>query len=529
MDELTKIALVGTSKYAGPITAAENPAAALVAGSASEDREGSLLLRCGARSIYDLAGQRAVAGIEPVAPAPPETVKTASRKLAALLHTAIASGRTDLLIDFLRQMRARTVVLPPEVLPLLLESKDNDLRKSVLPILGERGAWLSRQNPDWSYFHAAAANQTLAGLPEIKRTWDEGTIDHRCAAIATLRGLDPVTARDWVAQVFATEKANQRVRLVESLATGLSDGDEAFLEGCLDDRSSAVGQAAARLLARLPRSALAGRMRGRAAAMLGMEKKGMIIKKLKLVCTPPREIDRDWERDDIPKRAPSGVGERAFWTETVLAAVAPSHWQGQFGLEPPALIAAVVDDSFAGSVLAGWTKAAVEFAASDTASTEWLAPLWRHWAGAVSVLQGGDRVSALRRMQALLPLMPPDRAEAGIVNLFDKAPGWEEVEVFNFLSALSGPWSARFTAAFLATVRRRVQGEASETAYQWAATMARTACAIPADVFPLALAPWEFASAAEPTTWFAGAIPKEIDKFVVTIETRQRFMAELNA
>jgi len=529
MDELTKIALVGTSKYAGPMPDGEHPAATLVAGLAGEDRERSLLLRCGAQSVYHLAGRRAVAGIDQTAPALPETGKTASRELAALLHTAIASSRTDLLIDFLRQMQARPVVLPPEVLPLLLESKDKDVRKNLLPVLGERGAWLSRQNPDWSSFHTDAAQGTQVDLPELRRTWDDGTIDQRCQALAILRGMDPPTARDWVVEVFAHEKANHRVRLVESLQTGLCDGDEAFLDACLNDRSSAVGQAAARLLYRLPRSALAGRMRGRATAMLALEKKGLVFKNVKLVCTPPQAIERDWERDGVPKQAPLGLGERAFWTETVLSAVAPSHWRVQFGLDPAALIAAVADDAFAGSVLAGWTQAAIWFAASDTASAEWLAPLWRHWAGAVRVLQGGDRVSALRRMQALLPLMPPDLAEAGIASLFEPGPGWEDVEVLNFLSALPRPWSSQFSAAFLATVRRRVRSGATEPAYRWAVALARTACVIPTDAFSLALAPWEVAVPGESTTWFAAAIPKEIDKFTTTIETRQSFMTELNA
>jgi len=213
----------------------------------------------------------------------------------------------------------------------------------------------------------------------------------------------------------------------------------------------------------------------------------------------------------------------------VLAAVAPSHWRGQFGLEPPALIAAVADDAFAGSILAGWTQAAIWFAANDRASAEWLVPLWRHWAGAVRVLQGGDRVSALGRMQALLPLMPPDLAEAVIVILFEPAPGWEDVEVLNFLPALPRPWSSQFSAAFLAIVRRRVQSVASEAVYRWAVALAKTACAVPADAFSLALAPGDVAVPAEPTTWFAAAIPKEVDKFIAAIETRQRFMTELNA
>ncbi len=292
-------------------------------------------------------------------------------------------------------MHERLVVLPPEVLPLLLQSKEADVRRCLIPVLGERGKWLCRQNPDWSFFHDNAERQTLVDLDAMKQTWDEGTIDQRCQALVILRRSDPLAARDWVAQIFTKEKSNHRVKLLEAFETGLCDDDEAFLESCLNDRSSAVGAAAARLLCRLPRSALAGRMRDRAAAILAVETKGLILEKTKLVCTPPQEIDRDWERDGIAKRSPSGVGERAFWTERVLAAVPPSFWPGHFGLEPAALITAVADDPFAASVVAGWAEAAVLFAASDRASAEWLVPLWRHWVAAVSILQAADRVSAL--------------------------------------------------------------------------------------------------------------------------------------
>jgi hypothetical protein len=325
MDELTKIALIGTSKYAGPMSTGEHPAAALVAGLAGDDRE-------------------------------------------------------------------------------------------------QRGVWLSRQNPDWSYFHTAAADGTTADEPELRRAWDEGTIDERCQVLANLRRLDPLASREWVAQVFAHEKPNHRIKLVVALENGLCDGDEEFLEACLNDRSPAVGQAAARLLCRLPRSALAGRMRGRADATLTIERKGLALKKVALVCMPPTEIARDWKRDGIPERAPSAGGQRAFWAETVLAAVPPSHWSDQFGLGPQELIAAVAEDTFAASVLAGWTQAATWFAPSDSASAEWLVPLWEHWALAVRALQGGERVSALDRMRALLPQFPPDRAEAAIVSLLESAP-----------------------------------------------------------------------------------------------------------
>jgi len=528
MDELTKIALVGTSKYTGPVSSSENPAAALVAGSKEDDRERSLLLRCGLQAVYGLAGRRGVAGIDLSAPAPPETRTIASPKLAGLLQSAVTSGRTDLLLDYLRQLQSRQVVLPFDVLPLLFQSKDESMLRSLIPVLGERGAWLVRQNPDWSSLARSAA---AGGCDESesKRKWDEGTIEERCQALVSLRRLDPVAAREWVAQVFAHEKPNHRVKLVESLEHGLGDRDEAFLEACLNDRSSAVGQVAAGLLCLLPRSALARRMRDRAAAMLAIECKGFGSKSATLVCTPPQEIAREWERDGISKRAPSAVGERAFWAETVLAAVVPAHWSDQFAIGPRELIAAAAENTFATAVLSGWTQAVIRFAPSDPASAEWLVPLWEHWALAVRTLQGGERASALHRMQALLPRFQPDRAFAAIESLLESAPGWQDVEALNFFSLPPRPFSARFSASLLAIVRQRVQKGADEAAYRWACALAATACAIPAEAFPLALAPWELAGTDDVQAWFAVAIPREIAKFVATIEARERFMRELEA
>jgi hypothetical protein len=545
MDELTKIALVGTSKFAASLPAADHPAVALVADRADDDRERSLLLRCGARAVYDLAGRQAVTGIEPMAPAPPETLKTASRKLAGMLQAIYVPGNHGLLIDCLVQMNQRKVAVPPELLPALLPSTRVELRQCLVPLLGERGKWLCRQNPDWSHFlvnepsqaqaeaeaEAEAETEAQAGpdLAALKQTWDEGTIDQRCRALETLRRHDLATARDWVAQVFAKEKANHRVKLVETFATALADDDEAFLESCLNDRSAAVGQAAAGLLCRLPRSALAGRMRSRALAILTIERKGLVLKKNTLMCTPPQEIDRDWERDGIVKRAPSGTGERAFWTERVLAAVPPSWWQSQFDLEPPALIAAVADDPFASSVVTGWTDAAVLFAPSDPASAAWLVPLWRHQVAAFGALPKEKRGAEFLKTQALLTAMTPEMAEAALAHLFDAPPGWDEAEVTRCLTDHRAPWSARFSAAFLATVRQRVRDVANEPALRWANALTAVACAIPAEAFPLALAPWELAAPGQTMPWIANSIREDIDHFLATITTRQDFLNELNA
>ena len=99
------------------------------------------------QALYALAGRCSEAGIEPPAPALEETKKVPSRKLAELLEGAASDQENALLLEFLGQMRASEIALPPDLLPRLLDSKDATVRQSLIPVLGERGsAWLCRQN-----------------------------------------------------------------------------------------------------------------------------------------------------------------------------------------------------------------------------------------------------------------------------------------------------------------------------------------------------------------------------------------------
>jgi Family of unknown function (DUF5691) len=553
MDELTKIALVGTSKYSGDVSSLDDPASALVAGLGEDDRERSLLLRCGTQAIYGLAGRRSIAGIATVAPAADETKKTASRKLADLLESAITEKENGLLLDFLSQMRERDVVLPPELLPVLLEMKDQALSRGVIPLLGERGAWLCRQNPEWSSFLTPAGDDFGTDLEAIRRALDEGTVDERSQALMALRRRDPVAGRDWVAQTMPREKHGNRLMLVKALETGLNAGDEPFFGACLDDRSPAVGQAAAWLLGRLPESALAKRMRSRAAAMITIEKNGKTADQVKLVCTPPAEIEPDWVRDGFTRKAPSGVGIRAFWAEHLVESVPPSHWTCLFGLNPRSLLKDVADETYADSVVSGWTKAAVEFSKWDTASAEWLLPLWQYHLGVygeqheetpsaesasddsqlitdlAGQLDKHDRTIALMPMRQIVSVLAADLAEEVILNLVEAAPTKAGDIADMLLPALARPWSSRLSIRFLATIRDRLQSEADEAAYRLATKLGEIVFAIHPDTFPLALEPWRVTGRDESTTWFAAAIPREIDKFVATIEKRQGFLKELNA
>jgi hypothetical protein len=189
----------------------------------------------------------------------------------------------------------------------------------------------------------------------------------------------------------------------------------------------------------------------------------------------------------------------------------------------------VADDPFASSVIAGWTEAAVLFAAADPASARWLVPLWQHHARTFGALPKDKRGNDFLKMKTLLLAMTPDAAEAAIASLFDAPLGWEEVEVTRCVTDHPAPWSARFSAAFLANVRQRVQCGANEAALRWATALSAQVCSIHAETFPLALAPWDLAAPEQTTAWIATTIREEIELFTATIKTRHDFLTELNA
>jgi hypothetical protein len=246
-----------------------------------------------------------------------------------------------------------------------------------------------------------------------------------------------------------------------------------------------------------------------------------------LKCSPPEKIDRDWERDGVPAKAPLGRGLRAFWAETVLAAVPPAYWSGQFGVAPAELIAAVLDDQFEEAALLGWTEAAARFAAGDPGSAAWLMPLWEHWSGAAERMKGTGRANALERLKSLLPNLSRDEAERGMLDLLTIAAGSDNVESLALMILLPRPWSAAFSAKFLALVRRVLAKQSDNTAYQWANALFTVARAIPSDVFSGALAGWEVAALQKSSSWHVDAVQREIDKFIETIQTRQSFVEEI--
>jgi hypothetical protein len=523
MDDLARIGLVGTARHAlAGVVDGEHPVDGVVAALRIGDRERLFLLNAGARAVFEQCGHIAANGYSPPSPSPPETLPWASQKVVGLLQQAMDADSSALLVELLGHLKTIGRLLPPEVLPHVLPTKSREIREKLRPVLGERGRWLAQLNPEWRWAADGLVGDSDVDRGSLSRQWEEGSIDERCRVIEVLRRTDPSEARRWVEEAIGKEKADHRVRLVETLAIGLGSEDESLLESLLDDRSEQVRRAAAASLARVSGSALAKRMVERACGMLSAQKRGILRRSLRLVCHAPEEIDAAWVRDGIPAKPPPGRGKRAVWTEAVLAAVPPRLWCDQFGLTPAELIQAIAQDEFADAALVGWTRAATAFAECDAACAAWLCPLAEYWLSAVCGKQDKASSDALERLQALLPKMPAAEAEAVLLGTLRRASSGQVAGAASLLTTLPHPWSRTFSVEYLAAVRSVLLQPASLGAYPWLSTLKLAGYAFPRDSFAAAMEPWRLADAPK-DEYAAQAIGREIDAFIETIRIRQSF------
>jgi Family of unknown function (DUF5691) len=315
--ELVSVALLGTERRDPPALA--DPALAGLVGGSTEER---LLSAAGSLAVFRRAGRLAPAAPPLPQPAPAEVLPACGGAAAYRLLLLLDDHRA-LLPEWLRAVAARGLRVPAERLPDLLEAAtaSQALRADVEPVLGERGRWLAARSPRWGW-----AAPLPAAEEERQSLWLTGTRPERHRLFAELRRTRPAEARELLEPGFAREEAADRVWFTGALGEGLSPADEPLLESALDDRRQEVRYAAARLLARLPGSALARRMTERTIPLLSVENGAVRA-------TLPDHLDEPAIRDGIIRRPSSGTGERAWWLHQLVAATPLAAWEGA-GLTP---------------------------------------------------------------------------------------------------------------------------------------------------------------------------------------------------
>ncbi len=308
--------------------------------------EGTLWLSLGALDLWERSGF--IAPDQPVPmPAPiaaPDTPRPCPPRAQAVM-TLLLRGLhpAGLEAQWLRLLHHHGGYLPAHMLPKLLDAATRQpaLRPALLPVLGERGHWLARLQPDWNW---------AAGIDADAAPWETGTPEQRMAALRHWRVRDPQAALAALAAAWSSEPPDQRAALLAALAVGLGPDDEAFLDAALDDRRKEVRAAAQRLLVRLPGSRLAQRMEGRLLPLLRLESD-------RIELTLPAALDAAMRRDGIGAIPHHGLGEKAGWVVDMLAAVDPHVWPRRFDRTPHACLELAAHSEFAAVFVRGWALA----------------------------------------------------------------------------------------------------------------------------------------------------------------------------
>lgn len=276
--------------------------------------------------------------------------KCASPRATALLRQLFAEELRPLLPEWIELCARSGARIPPFFLPTLYEIvSDPGEREQLRRTVGERGRWLARQNPAWAWVVAAAPSPDAS-------LWETGTEDERLATLRDLRASEPARAIGLLDQTWAEDTPEFRLAALALLRPALSLADEPLLTRALGDRRKEVRGAAQALLATLPASGFATRMRTRAEQLLTLQR-GLLGKKFEV--TLPSAFDAAWKTDAIEEKAPTGIGEKAHWAQQILALVPVAHWTEKFGLDAAALVALGAKSGDWGDLLLGaWFRAA---------------------------------------------------------------------------------------------------------------------------------------------------------------------------
>lgn len=360
MNSFVTTAIVGTSQHSGEKPITGTPVDALATQLPADSFERSVLLTAGAWSVYRRAGYQAQTSsqVQPVAEA--ETQQTCSKEAAHIIDGILRGNAIDVLPEALHLLTRHQLILPYElVIQALNYGADHKvLRAALIPVLGERGRWLSQFNKKWQWV-AQFLKDTSSELPADAETiWEEGTYQQRSEILFRLRASDPAKARTWLANVWKTEKADARHALLSALEVNISAEDESFLEGLLKDRAASVRQEASDLLARIPTSTFLGRMTTRVEALFVGTPKNHI----QLI--EPSEPDEHWGDDglstDLFKLKDQNKRQSTFreLVYHMVSLIPPMHWTELFASTPAKIIGAVKKDQQRTNLINAWSKAA---------------------------------------------------------------------------------------------------------------------------------------------------------------------------
>ncbi len=324
-----------------------------------------------------LLGAQARAGLRPqriegrLRERPEDPTPIAGPAPMATLMRLLGNPDAGLIEEWAVLAGRRGVRVADATVPLLLDWWARQPRRTsdVFAATGTCGAWLASLNADWAKPVVGSAVPS-----DADDVWQTGKAPERAALLLTVRRVDPARALEMVRSTWQNDGADERRRFIEVLAERCSMADEPFLENALDVRSKVVRRQAACALALIRGSRLRARMTERAKAMVSVDEKGRLLKRMtKIALTLPAAFDKDWERDGIEEQAASGTGKRAWWMRQILGGADLELWTDVTSLEPERVLDSLSKDECFADALA-----ALNQRASADGDVAWCRVLMQH-------------------------------------------------------------------------------------------------------------------------------------------------------
>lgn len=488
MHPLVTTALLGTGQKKLPTISGETPLDSLLATLPEGEKEKSLLLQAGTRALYRQAGYRPDYLQTIPEPAEPETQPVCPPKkrvvLAKILSELPPHRKNQLLKEALQILRQANQILPAELLPKALDLRDeyHELRPLLAATCGKRGIWLSQFHPGWHWISDELVTQQNSLPVDSEIIWQTGSSNQRVALLTLLRRIDPEQAREKLKAIWPRERAENRQNLLQTFETGLSSADEAFLETCLDDRSSSVRTTAATLLTALPESALTQRMQERAKTLLTYNDT------YQLNIHPTRTLTAADERDKLILRTTQN--DQAFGLlPQIVSRIPPDFWLAHFNIDLPTLLQIAKESEWYHELLVAWVNAALTYKAET-----WYQPLWDACIENLSA-EDAKNILPVSRYKQLAAHLPAEFLEATISRFPVGSNEWRLL-----LPLLHKPWSHQMALTFIQTFEQEFEKKSKDplnsqnyqSMFHWDNQMEQAALAWPVDV-GLDLIPDQFA------------------------------------
>lgn len=423
------------------------------------DREGALLGAVALASLHRQAGRGAATDGLP-APEPCAAEQLPCCNAAAGGHLALMLGGAfkEVLPEWLASLSRAGLRVPEEHLPALFDkaNKERVLRPLVVEVMGSRGRWLAAQNPAWSWASADLG-------PEA---WETAGHEERLSLLRSLRAKDPAKARELLLSTWKSEYANDREAFLKALYVGLSDDDEPFLNGLVEqfgDRSAGVRLTAGGVLLRLPSSRLSRHVSERISSLLSYKEStpGRALLEVSL----PDDFEEWISKNRVHTLTWSAgtfhanLGKKGGWLLQTVGWVPPAVWCQLWGKRPEEVLEAALNGEWGEALVGGFIEGA-----GRQGDAEWVEAILANERTRAALGGSLNNVASW-----LVSNIPAARLQAILLKEFGggRKKSGHDVPLIYLLQELRVEWGEALSRIVVAGVKGNLKGDAFQDVLSW--------------------------------------------------------------